>query len=155
MNSIVIPEDQLRKHADADGITHLSTGVAVVRDSKILAIRRHPADYMGGYFEMPGGGIDPGETFEAAIRRELAEETGLAMQEVVAMFAGFDYATPSKPKVRQFNFLVSAKGDIALSNEHDAWQWVRPQDLQSLAMSDEQRQCFDAAFAVLESRLAA
>ena len=43
----------------------------VLRDGKILMIHTDRGDY-----KFPGGGVEPGESLEAALRRELLEETG-------------------------------------------------------------------------------
>ena len=50
--------------------------VAVFRDEAVLLVRRgkHP---FGGFWSLPGGAIQWGETAATAARRELAEETGL------------------------------------------------------------------------------
>lgn len=47
----------------------------VVSGDSVLAIRRHRDGT--GYWVLPGGGVEPGESFESACLRELAEETGL------------------------------------------------------------------------------
>lgn len=39
------PEASIRKKAAEDGITHLSTGIAVLRDKKILMVRRAKDDF--------------------------------------------------------------------------------------------------------------
>ncbi|MEU6339578.1 NUDIX hydrolase [Streptomyces sp. NPDC046977] len=50
-------------------------GAVIIRDGHMLLIRyRHRR---GDYYEIPGGGVEPGETPQAAVVRELAEETGL------------------------------------------------------------------------------
>src|SRR4051794_24649317 len=92
-----------REQAKKDDITHLSTGIAVWRDNKILIVRRSAADYLGGQYELPGGGVDQGETLTEAAIREVKEETGLTVSKVITVFAGFDYSTDRKPRVRQIN----------------------------------------------------
>lgn len=53
-------------------ITNTARGL-VISDGKILLMKR----YNGGqhYFSIPGGGIEPGETREETVEREIAEET--------------------------------------------------------------------------------
>lgn len=47
------------------------------RDGRYLGVRRPPGKPMAGGYEFPGGKIEPGETPEAALARELAEELGI------------------------------------------------------------------------------
>lgn len=53
-------------------------GVIVLRQGAVLLVRRGQAPAMGEW-SLPGGAQELGETAEAAARRELAEETGLAV----------------------------------------------------------------------------
>ncbi|QFP78450.1 NUDIX domain-containing protein [Deinococcus sp. AJ005] len=53
----------------------MGAGVAVLKDEAILLIRRRD----NSLWDVPGGGLESGETPEAAARRELAEETGLSV----------------------------------------------------------------------------
>lgn len=45
--------------------------------SEVLLIRIQPPDYHAGFWIAPGGGLERGESVEAALRRELLEELGL------------------------------------------------------------------------------
>lgn len=58
--------------------------VLLDRDGRILLLRaKDPADpAKGGWWEIPGGGMDPGETSAEAARRELFEETGITEAEI-------------------------------------------------------------------------
>ena len=49
----------------------------VFRSGKLLITQRPAAAHLGGLWEFPGGKLEPGETFETALVRELREELGI------------------------------------------------------------------------------
>ena len=51
-------------------------GAAIVRDGRVLAARRTFPAEAAGRWEFPGGKVEPGETPEDALVREVAEELG-------------------------------------------------------------------------------
>lgn len=63
-------------------IPHKIIGVAVIwNDQKqILIDRRRSEGVLGGLWEFPGGKIEPGETIEECIKREIQEELGIAIE---------------------------------------------------------------------------
>ncbi|HEU4966390.1 MAG TPA: NUDIX hydrolase [Candidatus Saccharimonadales bacterium] len=144
-------EDGIRTQAATDGVTHFATGLAVARDNKILIVRRAAHDWLGGVYELPGGGVDDGETIAEGAIRELQEETGLAITKILDTFDGFDYSTDHKPRVRQINFLVEvAPGEVVLDpNEHDEYQWVDESSYKDVAVSPEIQKCLAVAFHLL------
>ena len=144
----VIPEAQIRAQAKIDGVTHFSTGIAVMKDSKVLIVRRVANDFLGGNFELPGGGVDEGESFQDGAIREMFEETGLQITTITRMFEGFDYSTNRKPKVRQLNFIVDTDStDVVLSpEEHDMFLWVGKDEFANVPMSKNMRACLQMIF---------
>lgn len=111
--------------ADADGITKHVVG-AVIPDNtgRILLLHRPPADFLGDLWELPSGGVEPGETLTAALDREVAEETGLTITSVDGYLGHFDYLSGSGRKTRQFNFAASAAGSEVRLTEHDDCNWA-------------------------------
>jgi putative (di)nucleoside polyphosphate hydrolase len=100
-------------------------------------------------WQMPQGGIDPGETPRDAALRELGEEIGTAAAEIVAETKGwlrYDLPPELVGKVWKGKYrgqeqkwvmarFTGADRDIDLATEHpefDAWQWVEPDDLVGL-----------------------
>jgi len=100
-------------------------------------------------WQMPQGGIDPGETARQAAFRELKEEVGTDKAEILAETRGWlHYDLPSDIASRMWSgrwrgqrqkwFLMRFTGedsDINPATEHpefDAWEWVEPQRLPDL-----------------------
>ena len=54
-------------------------GVGIIRNNRgqILIDRRRSTGEMGGLWEFPGGKIEPGETIQDCIKREIKEEIGI------------------------------------------------------------------------------
>ena len=121
---------QLVADSQKDGTKKLVVGAVIRRDDKFLLLERVPSDFMGGLVELPSGTVDAGEDLLPALAREVQEETGLAVNSVLAYLGSFDYTSGSGKKTRQFNFLVeTAPGEVKLDpNEHQAYHLVAPSD---------------------------
>jgi 8-oxo-dGTP diphosphatase len=59
---------------------HVAVAV-IVRDGRVLIARRPDHVHQGGLLEFPGGKVEPGESVQAALVREIAEETSLRVPE--------------------------------------------------------------------------
>lgn len=57
----------------------VAVGVLIRGDGAFLLTSRPSGKVYEGYWEFPGGKVEPGETVEQALRRELSEEIGLAV----------------------------------------------------------------------------
>ena len=61
----------------------VAVGVLIRPDGAFLLTSRPPGKVYEGYWEVPGGKVEPGETVEQALRRELVEEIGVTIGEVI------------------------------------------------------------------------
>ena len=127
----------LREAAD-QGIERVVVA-AVIRDGdRVLLLERSPGDYLGGIFELPSGVVETGEMLDAALRREVAEETGFALIGIDRYLGCFDYSSGGGRLTRQFNFLVTAPGTPAVTlTEHKSFAWVRVEELAGYPVSPE------------------
>jgi 8-oxo-dGTP diphosphatase len=106
-------------------------GGAVVRDGCVLVARRGPRQRHAGWWELPGGKLEPGETEPQALARELREELGIE----VSVGARLDEATHHYPgiTVRLAAWSATLAAGEPTATEHDALKWVRPHELADLA----------------------
>jgi 8-oxo-dGTP diphosphatase len=58
----------------------------VERDGRFLVTRRLQGTHLAGYWEFPGGKVHEGETHEAALQREIAEELNAGITKLQAIF---------------------------------------------------------------------
>jgi len=103
-------------------------------DGRILLAQRPEGKSMAGLWEFPGGKLDPGETPEAALIRELREELGIETQEACLsplFFASHSYA---KFHLLMPLYICRKWEGRAVAKEGQALDWVRPDKLRDYPM---------------------
>ena len=109
----------------AQGIERVVAGAVIRNNGAVLLLKRAQSDYLGGIYELPSGAVEDGETLYRALRREVAEETGLEVVGIGPYLGCFDYPSGSGILTRQLNFLVTVRpAAVALSPEHETFAWV-------------------------------
>lgn len=86
--------------------------------------------YLSEKFEFPGGKVEPGETEEAALVREIQEELGLQIS-VDSSYLTVDHTYPDF-RIIMHSYLCSALSDELVLHEHLSFQWLEPKDFLSL-----------------------
>lgn len=101
----------------------------IVRNEKgeILVLKRSDEDdHKPGVWETPGGGIDSEEAPQKALKREVMEESGLAIL-VKEPFNVFTFRKDSGEFKVGITFLCDLQsGEVQLSHEHSECRWIRP-----------------------------
>lgn len=121
--------ESLTGTAERDGVVQLVVGAVILHDDRVLLLRRSRDDFMGGIWELPSGKVEHGEKLDAALVREVAEETGLTVSAIGRYLDSFDYMSGSGKLSRQFNFVVEcAVTEPVHLTEHDTYAWVSLKD---------------------------
>lgn len=94
----------------------------ITRHDRVLVTRRAPGQKLAGLWEFPGGKLEPGETVQDCIVRELAEELGVASLagEVLAR----NLHTYPGGAIELVAVRVHMAGDAMQLSVHDEARWV-------------------------------
>jgi len=77
---VLVADGERPREGGADRkVVDVAVGVLVRPDGDFLLTSRPPGKVYEGYWEFPGGKLEPGETVEQALRRELHEEIGITI----------------------------------------------------------------------------
>jgi len=124
----------------------LAVSAAIFRDDRILLVRRarSPAK---GFYSLPGGRVEFGETLHAALHREVDEETSLKI-EIIGL-AGWREVVPGAAGDGHYLIMSFAArwraGEPVLNDELDDFKWLAPDALGDLKVTGGLREVIQAA----------
>ena len=114
----------------------LAVSAANFRDDKVLLVRRARSPGKG-FYSLPGGRVEFGESLHTALRREVDEETGLAID--IVGLAGWREVLPSAGGSGHYLIMSFAARWLAreplLNDELDDFRWLPPDELGDLRLT--------------------
>lgn len=136
------------REASALAPTHpqLAVSGAIFRDSKVLLVRRarSPAK---GFYSLPGGRVEYGESLHAALHREVREETSLQID--IVGLAGWREVLPGQSGGGHYLIMSFAArwagGEPVLNEELDDFKWIAPNALGELKLTGGLVEVIEAA----------
>jgi 8-oxo-dGTP diphosphatase len=131
---------------------HVACGI-IERNGLVLAARRNASKSLPLKWEFPGGKIDPGESAEACVKRELLEEMGVFIDVNAALPSSTHHYTDFSVTLYPLICTI-VSGEIILK-EHTAMRWLPPEDLRSLDWAEADFPVIDSYLARLRGRLSA
>jgi ADP-ribose pyrophosphatase YjhB (NUDIX family) len=119
---------------------YLAVSAAIIRDGKVLVVRRARNPALGIY-TLPGGGVETGETLMQAVTREVREETSMDIEPVALAGHREAIVRDAQGRVeRHFVILCFAarwlSGEPVLNEELDDARWLAPAALSSLRTTE-------------------
>jgi 8-oxo-dGTP diphosphatase len=114
----------------------LAVSAAIFRDGKILLVRRAKSPAKG-FYSLPGGRVEFGETLHAALHREVAEETALKVE--IVDLAAWREVMPETGSGGHYLIMSFAArwsaGEPVLNDELDDYKWLAPDAVGELKMT--------------------
>jgi 8-oxo-dGTP diphosphatase len=109
------------------------TAAILEKDGRILIAKRKQGDRFAGLWEFPGGKLEPGETPEACLRREILEELGAAVR-VDGLFSTSRYACTAYEVELLAYHVTHVEGELR-PREHEEIRWISPSELENFEFS--------------------
>jgi len=114
---------------------------ALIRDEQHrVYLQRRTADrrLLPGIWDIVGGHLEPGETPEEALAREVEEETGWKVRDIVWTVADWEWEYEGRVR-RELDYLITVDGDLTRprleAGKHDQSAWAGPDDLDLLMVN--------------------
>jgi ADP-ribose pyrophosphatase YjhB (NUDIX family) len=128
----------------------LAVSASIFRDGQVLLVRRARTPARGLY-TLPGGRVEFGEALHDALRREIDEETGLAID--IVGVSGWREVLPANPGAGHYVIISFAArwraGAPRLNDELDDFLWRAPDALDGLALTPGLSEIIAAAGSLL------
>ncbi len=121
--------------------------VVVTHNDKVLLLRRSETDSRSGFWEVPGGAVDPGESFEEAAVRETMEEAGIKLDIGGLEFDhSASYEFNGTKRIATVFTAETAETSVKLSGEHDDFTWASKSNFDNLKLEDPYREYLEKYF---------
>jgi 8-oxo-dGTP diphosphatase len=134
----------------------LAVSAAIIRDGKVLIVRRAPRPPAAGLYTLPGGVVEVGETLTEAVAREIREETSLTIEPVA--LAGYREAISrdDEGRVRRHFVILPfaarwVAGEPVLNDELTEARWLEPAAVIGLKTTDGLMEIIENAMALMMS----
>ncbi|MEU5596352.1 (deoxy)nucleoside triphosphate pyrophosphohydrolase [Streptomyces sp. NPDC020298] len=111
-------------------------GAALLDDGRLLAARRSAPPELAGRWELPGGKVEPGESPEDALVRELREELGVDAEVVERVPGEWPLRHPYVLQVWTARPCAGSPGPKPLQ-DHDELRWLAPDRLWDVPWLDQ------------------
>jgi len=94
-------------------------------ENKFLVIKRKNEEIHNGKWAFPGGIVELNESIEDALKREIKEEVGLDMKELVKKISEYSYKRPNGTQTFGTSYLVKVSDNkIIVNSEIEDFKWV-------------------------------
>jgi 8-oxo-dGTP diphosphatase len=120
------------------GLLIVAAAALIDADGRVL-VQQRAEGAMAGLWEFPGGKLEAGETPEAALVRELAEELGIDVEAACLAPAAFACAELGERQLLLLLFVLRKWRGVPRAIAAADLKWVRPIELHALAMPPADR----------------
>lgn len=122
----------LEKNAKDDKIENIVVGAIITNENgEVFLVKRKKNNFMGEFYELPGGNAKKDEDIHDTLVRGVKQETNMEITKINAYVDQFDYLSGSCKKCRQFNFKVEVNlKDKILLTEHESYKWIKLEDIE-------------------------
>ncbi len=102
---------------------------AIFDGSRVLLARKAPGKTHAGLWEFPGGKVEPGETPEQALAREILEELELTIA------VGEQLTVVADDKIEMSVYRARVLSGVPVLRDHDRVEWLLPEQLSDRPMA--------------------